>query len=534
MAPPSRTSLGRRKSWPWHGLLLAGSIWSCHCFASLWEDLFSSPGQWADFRADKACGKKKKQFPDFKREGDGKALWIDSEETPPWVEEKLNEEGNLWKPPISSSKDHLWQDLIDSPHGWQDFRTNKPSPRFPDFKRTEDGMSLWFDSYDTPDWAATKLMDIEDKLATSTKEHLWQDLIDSPHEWQDFRTNKPSPRFPDFKRIEDGIALWFDAYDTPDWAATKLMDIEDKLTNGQKLSPTSSSSPPASSTKEHLWQDLIDSPHEWQDFRTNKPSPRFPDFKRIEDGISLWFDSYDTPDWAATKLMDIEDKLTSGQKLSPTSSSSPPASSTKEHLWQDLIDSPHEWQDFRTNKPSPRFPDFKRIEDGMSLWFDSYDTPDWVATKLMDIEDKLTSGQRLFPDFRRTEDGKGLWLESKFGSAPEWVHSKLEEVGDLWDTPAGSQLPRDSTEPFQSPDFPPKLTDPIEIERLWEELLGRNEMGWLDCREAKKFGSFHPGHPDFIKNHTGEGLWCDDTAPEWAVEKLKELDAETVTQAQNA
>ena len=27
------------------------------------------------------------------------------------------------------------------------------------------------------------------------------------------------------------------------------------------------------------------------------------------------------------------------------------------------------------------------------------------------------------------------------------------------------------------------------------------------------------------------GLWCDDTAPEWAIEKLKELDADTVTQA---
>jgi len=60
------------------------------------------------------------------------------------------------------------------------------------------------------------------------------------------------------------------------------------------------------------------------------------------------------------------------------------------------------------------------------------------------------------------------------------------------------------------------------------------KMGWLDCREAKKLGGFHPGHPDFIKSDTREGLWCDDTAPEWAIEKLKELDADTVTQAQNA
>jgi hypothetical protein len=27
-------------------------------------------------------------------------------------------------------------------------------------------MPLWLDSYDTPDWVATKLMEIEDKLAT--------------------------------------------------------------------------------------------------------------------------------------------------------------------------------------------------------------------------------------------------------------------------------------------------------------------------------------------------------------------------------
>jgi hypothetical protein len=157
---PRRTSVRRSKPRAWHVLLVAGSIWSCHCFASLWEDLFSSPDHWVDCRADK----KTRQFPDFKREKDGKALWINNEETPAWVEERLNEEGNLWKPP--SSKDDLWQDLIDSPHEWEDFRTKKLNPRFPDFKRKEDGMSLWFDSYDTPDWVATKLMEMEDKLAT--------------------------------------------------------------------------------------------------------------------------------------------------------------------------------------------------------------------------------------------------------------------------------------------------------------------------------------------------------------------------------
>jgi len=166
--------------------------------------------------------------------------------------------------------------------------------------------------------------------------------------------------------------------------------------------------------------------------------------------------------------MEIENKLAT-------------SSSSKEHLWQDLIDSPREWEDFRTKKPSPRFPDFKRKADGVGLWFDSFDTPDWVATKLMEIENKLA----------------------------------IPEVGN-------------SREPLQSLDFFPKLTDPTAVESLWKELLGPDENGWLDCRESKKLGSYHPGHPDFIKDHTRQGLWCDDTAPEWAIEKLKQLDAKNV------
>ena len=104
---------------------------------------------------------KTRQFPDFKREKDGTALWIDNEKTPSWVEEKLNVEGNLWNPPPSiSSNDDLRQDLIGSPHAWEDCRTNKPKPTHPDFKRKEDGTSLWLDRY-TPGWVATKLMKIE-------------------------------------------------------------------------------------------------------------------------------------------------------------------------------------------------------------------------------------------------------------------------------------------------------------------------------------------------------------------------------------
>ena len=522
---PRRTSVRRSKPRAWHVLLVAGSIWSCHCFASLWEDLFSSPDHWVDCRADK----KTRQFPDFKREKDGKALWINNEETPAWVEERLNEEGNLWKPP--SSKDDLWQDLIDSPHEWEDFRTKKRNPRFPDFKRKEDGMSLWFDSYDTPDWVGTKLMEMEDKLATSSsstrassaKEHLWQGLIDSPHEWEDFRTKKRNPRFPDFKRKEDGMSLWFDSYDTPDWVATKLMEMEDKLA-------TSSSSTRASSAKEHLWQDLIDSPHEWEDFRTKKRNPRFPDFKRKEDGMSLWFDSHDTPDWVATKLMEMEDKLA-------TSSSSTRASSAKEHLWQGLIDSPHEWEDFRTKKRSPRFPDFKHKEDEMPLWLDSYDTPDWVATKLMEMEDKLATSSSStrassakehlwqdlidsphewedfrtkkrnprFPDFKRKEDGMPLWFDSY--DTPDWVATKLMEIEDKLATSSSSTRASSAKE------------------HLWQDLID-SPHEWEDFRTKKR----NPRFPDFKRKEDGMSLWFDShDTPDWVATKLMEMEDKLAT-----
>ena len=75
------------------------------------------------------------------------------------------------------------------------------------------------------------LAEIEDKLASrvSGKEHLWRDLLESPEAWQDFRSNKPSPRFPDVVRTGDEAGLWIHGYETPDWVETGLAEIEDKL-----------------------------------------------------------------------------------------------------------------------------------------------------------------------------------------------------------------------------------------------------------------------------------------------------------------
>ena len=357
---------------------VAGSILSAPrsfgTFDHLWRDLIASPQNWEDFRVDKPGGNPK--FPDFKRTGDKESLWLNS--APDWVQSKLPEietklaPGRRGKARSTSSKEHLWQELFDSPQDWEDFRVDKPggNPKFPDFKRTGDKESLWLNS--APDWVQSKLPEIETKLApgrrgkarsTSSKEHLWQDLFDSPQDWEDFRVDKPrgNPKFPDFKqRMGDKESLWLDS--APDWVQSKLPEIETKLAPGRRGKARSTSS------KEHLWQDLFDSPQDWEDFRVDKPggNPKFPDFKRTGDKESLWLNS--APDWVQSKLPEIETKLAPGRRGKARSTSS------KEHLWQDLFDSPQDWEDFRVDKPrgNPKFPDFKqRMGDKESLWLNA-------------------------------------------------------------------------------------------------------------------------------------------------------------------
>ena len=60
------------------------------------------------------------------------------------------------------AKDDQWRDLIENPNNWWDNRPQKlepgANPRRPDFKHKDDGTPLWIDSYDTPQWAADKLL----------------------------------------------------------------------------------------------------------------------------------------------------------------------------------------------------------------------------------------------------------------------------------------------------------------------------------------------------------------------------------------
>ena len=500
---------------------VAGSILSAPPSFNLWEDLFSSPEKWHDFREHKAGKRVPEKHPDFKRLDGSQSLWLESRSTPDWVLPKVKE-SNIWKveealvPKQANSREHLWQDLLDSPQDWEDFRFDKPSPKFPDFKRKGDRESgLWLNS--APDWVTPKLEEIESKLAprsrrkarstsgrvsSKEKEHLWQDLCDSPQDWEDFRFDKPSPKFPDFKRTGDQESgLWLNS--APDWVTPKLEEIESKLAPRRR----------GFSSKEHLWQDLFGSPQDWEDFRFDKPSPKFPDFKRTGDQESgLWLDS--APDWVTPKLEEIESKLAPRRR----------GFSSKEHLWQDLFGSPQDWEDFRFDKPSPKFPDFKRTGDQESgLWLNS--APDWVTPKLEEIESKLAPRRRgfsskehlwqdlfgspqdwedfrfdkpspKFPDFKRTGDQEsGLWLDS----APDWVTPKLEEIESK---------------------LAPRRRGFSSKEHLWQDLFG-SPQDWEDFR----FDKPSPKFPDFKRTGDREsGLWLN-SAPDWVTPKLEEIES---------
>ncbi|KAE8654409.1 putative VQ motif-containing protein [Hibiscus syriacus] len=123
--------------------------------------------------------------------------------------------------------------------------------------------------------------------------------------------------------------------------------------------------------------------------------------------------------------------------------------------WRDLLDNPKEWQDYRQKKLNglvkPRYPDFKRKDGVHALWLDS---------------------------------------------APEWVVSKLEEVG--FDIPIQKSR-----------------------EEYWKDLVGNPSM-WSDYRLDKINGRVKEKYPDFKHKNTGKALWVSDL-PTWAESKLPPL-----------
>lgn len=77
------------------------------------------------------------------------------------------------------------------------------------------------------------------------------------------------------------------------------------------------------------------------------------------------------------------------------------------------------------------------------------------------------------------------------------MHSKLEETeqtGNAWKQPRSRATFGEGSQPEVEPEVLPKLTDPVEIDRRWEELmsadehLGRDNANALqNCQQQKNY-----------------------------------------------
>eukprot|EP01025_Chloroclados_australasicus_P015615 TRINITY_DN1751_c0_g3_i3.p2 TRINITY_DN1751_c0_g3~~TRINITY_DN1751_c0_g3_i3.p2 ORF type:complete len:278 (-),score=32.60 TRINITY_DN1751_c0_g3_i3:238-1071(-) len=56
-----------------------------------WRDLFNNSKKWNDFRQEKANKKRHPSYPDFKSAVDDRSLWVDNNDTPDWVKQKVEE-----------------------------------------------------------------------------------------------------------------------------------------------------------------------------------------------------------------------------------------------------------------------------------------------------------------------------------------------------------------------------------------------------------------------------------------------------------
>ncbi|CAL4972155.1 unnamed protein product [Urochloa decumbens] len=160
---------------------------------------------------------------------------------------------------------------------------------------------------------------------------LWNDVITRPQDWNDNRPQKKngskSPKYPDFTNKVSKEALWLDS--APTTVLEKLDDVvfgsgfaarrEDKPysndmqkagsnTNWSKFrkSPDASAAP-KQKLEEELWRDLLDNPANWWDNRTDKPTPKHPDFKHKDTGKALWI-GFKSPQWAVDALPSLNFK----------------------------------------------------------------------------------------------------------------------------------------------------------------------------------------------------------------------------------
>ncbi|CAO2181753.1 unnamed protein product [Urochloa humidicola] len=161
----------------------------------LWNDVITRPQDWNDNRPQKKNGSKHPKYPDFTNKVSKEGLWLDS--APTTVLEKLD-------------------DVVFG-SGYAARREDKPYSN--DMHKAGTG-SNWSKFRKSPDASAASKQKVEE-------EELWRDLLDNPANWWDNRTDKRTPKHPDFKHKDTGKALWI-GFKSPQWAVDALPSLNFK------------------------------------------------------------------------------------------------------------------------------------------------------------------------------------------------------------------------------------------------------------------------------------------------------------------
>ncbi|MED6148545.1 hypothetical protein PIB30_054108 [Stylosanthes scabra] len=207
--------------------------------------------------------------------------------------------------------DNSWNDLLSNPFEWWDVRYSKENPKRAAFERKTDGELLFINS-STPKWLQDKLdtmtIDLKPELKHSTDP--WNDLLNDPKQWTDYRDSKHdglvNPRFPDLKRKDGNGAVWLNK--APSWVLSRLKELKFDV-------PVVKSKQAKDSKGDQCWNDLVNNPTKWWDNRIDKRNPKAPDFKHKETGEGLWLNN--APSWVSSKLPPIKPKQSAefGKKL---------------------------------------------------------------------------------------------------------------------------------------------------------------------------------------------------------------------------
>ncbi|GFR51244.1 hypothetical protein Agub_g13619 [Astrephomene gubernaculifera] len=313
--------------------------------ASNWEELRANPSEWFDNRNRKTNDRQ----PDFvKRDDRSVAIWVNSQDTPEWFTEVLDEldaarparQSQPTRGPDARREEELvkWESLRNDPDQWYDNRYRKTNPKAPDFKRKDDKMAaLWVDSYNAPEWVPELLAALDARGPRSApagdsgdmdsrraeEQAKWEALRSNPSDWYDNRSRKePGSRRPDFvHRVDRSAVLWVNSRSAPEWLGDLLAELDSgrpqyrqqqQQQYGEEYQPRYQQQQQSYQQQEYgargggdrrveeqtKWESLRSNPEEWYDNRNRKTNPKAPDFRRKDDKmVALWLNSHNRPSW---------------------------------------------------------------------------------------------------------------------------------------------------------------------------------------------------------------------------------------------